>query len=295
MKKHTVLIIFIALLSFQGFAQGFEMYKGDTVNMKDAQDQKQGRWIVFNKGGAFAGFAENQVVEDGNYLSGKKVGIWKRYYPNGRLKSELAFANNAPSGSAKFYYESGRIQEEGNWKDRKWVGNYKYYHENGVLYYDWEFNTEGKREGPQKYYFPNGNPMYEGDWREGKETGVLKEYYENGSLKAEKYFNDGKLDPGNTKNFDLGNAVERPKAPTGYIQPDPNAKVEKEINKELGSIPDGQFTTYFKGDKSKVDKDGIFKNKVLIEGKQNIYDGGGKLIKTNTIRGGKVVDTKSIK
>jgi antitoxin component YwqK of YwqJK toxin-antitoxin module len=297
MNKLLVLSLSVFLFSFEGFSQTFEMFRGDTVNKKDSQDQKEGRWLTFNKNGAFAGYSENQVVEEGFYLTNKKVGVWKKFYPNGKIKSELTFANNAPNGPAKFYYESGRLQEEGTWKDRKWVGNYHYYHENGVLFYDWEFNGEGKREGPQKYYFANGNPMYEGDWRDGKEAGLLKEFYENGSIKAEKYFSEGKLDPSNTKNFDLGNAVDRPKAPVGPIQPDPVAAkaAEKEIPKELGSIPDGQFTTYYRGDKSKIEKNGIFKNKVLIEGIQNFYDGTGKLTKSVTIKGGKSVDTKGAK
>ena len=62
--------------------------------------------------------------------------------------------------------------------------------------------------------------------------------------------------------------------------------------KDLTAIPDGQFTTYFKGDKFKIEMEGIFKNKKLIDGKHNIYDGMDKLIKINTVKGGKVVDVK---
>jgi antitoxin component YwqK of YwqJK toxin-antitoxin module len=282
-------IILLLLVSSASFAQSFEMYKGDTVNRKDAQDQRQGHWVVLNKANSNPGYVEGQLVEEGEYFNNKKVGVWKKFYPNSKLKGEITFANNQPNGPAKFYYDNGRLQEEGNWKDRKWVGNYKYYHENGVLFYDWQFNSDGKREGPQKYYYANGNPMYEGDWRDGKESGILKEYYENGSMKAEKYFNDGKIDPGNTKNYDLGNPVDRPKAPVGPMLVE--AKKE-EPPKELGAIPDGQFTTYHKGDKNKIEKEGTFKNKVLVEGKHNVYDATGKLLKTLYIKGGKVVETK---
>lgn len=287
MKKLSTALFFI--ISCTSFAQTFEMYKGDTINRKDPQDQRQGHWLVFNKSNSNPGYAEGQLVEEGDYFNNKKVGVWKKFYPNNKLKSEIAFANNQPNGLAKFYYENGRLQEEGNWKERKWVGNYKYYHENGVLFYDWQFNADGKREGTQKYYYANGNPMYEGDWREGKESGILKEYYENGSLKAEKYFNDGKIDPGTSKNYDLGNPVERPKAPVVLPAAEPK---KEEIPKEIGAIPDGQFTTYYKGDKTKIEKEGIFKDKKLVDGKHLIYDASGKLIKTLFFKNGKLVETK---
>lgn len=292
--KVYVLSFLVVFLCSKSFSQTFEMYKGDTINFKDAADQKQRRWITFCKSGSHPGFSEGAMVEEGMYMDNKKVGLWKKYFPNGKIKQELTFANNTPNGPAKFYYESGRLQEEGMWRDKKWVGNYKYYHENGVLFYDWEFNDNGKREGQQKYYYANGMPMYEGEWRDGKEAGLLKEYYENGSMKAEKYFSEGKLDPANSKNFELGNAVERKKAPVGPIQPDPAAMkvIKDEGPKEISSIPDGQFTTYYKGDRSKIEKKGTFKNRMLVEGEHNIYDASGTLTKTNIIKGGKVIETR---
>ena len=89
------------------------------------------------------------------------------------------------------------------WKDNKWVGEYRYYHENGNLFYNWVYNSQGKREGNQQYFYDNGNLMIEGNWKEGAETGLLKEYYENGSVKSEKQFATGKIEPEATVNYEL--------------------------------------------------------------------------------------------
>ena len=50
-------IILLLLVSATSFAQSFEMYKGDTVNRKDAQDQRQGHWVVLNKANSNPGYA----------------------------------------------------------------------------------------------------------------------------------------------------------------------------------------------------------------------------------------------
>ena len=121
------------------------------------------------------------MKEEGKYVNGKKEGLWKFYYPSGKIKQEVTYKNNRPNGFVRIYYENGNVSEEGIWKGNKWVGKYKYYHKNGKLAYDWNYNENGKRDGVQKYYYENGNIMIEGNWKNGKENGVLREYDENGN------------------------------------------------------------------------------------------------------------------
>ena len=47
---------------------------------------------------------------------------------------------------------NGKLSEEGLWQNNVWVGAYKYYYENGQMAYEFNYNSQGKREGPQKYY-----------------------------------------------------------------------------------------------------------------------------------------------
>lgn len=299
--KFLYAIVFL-VFSITAFSQTSETYKGKKVNEKDAAGQKQGHWVILNTGGKFPGFAEGELVEEGDYLDNKKIGIWTKYYPGGIKKHELTFTNNQPNGYAKFYYKDGLLQEEGMWKDNKWVGEYRYYHENGNLFYNWVYNASGKREGTQQYFHENGNLMIEGNWKEGAESGLLKEYYENGSVKTEKMFTTGKIEAATVKNYELGKQFDdaAPKAKklaesikqqhqvktTASIASGiATAKEEKAVN--VGMIGDGQKTTYNKFGKPLLS--GIFKNSMLIDGKENVYADDGTYLKTYIVKEGKRV------
>jgi antitoxin component YwqK of YwqJK toxin-antitoxin module len=290
------------LFSISAFSQTSETYKGKKVNEKDAAGQKQGHWVILNTGGKFPGFAEGELTEEGDYLDNKKIGIWTKYYPGGTKKHELTFTNNQPNGYAKFYYKDGLLQEEGMWKDNKWVGEYRYYHENGNLFYNWVYNASGKREGTQQYFHENGNLMIEGTWKEGSESGLLKEYYENGSVKAEKNFTTGKIEDATVKHYEQSKQFDdaAPKAKklaesikqqhqvktTASIATSiANAKEEKAAN--VGMIGDGQKTTYNKFGKPLLS--GVFRNSMLIDGKEHVYAEDGTYLKTYIVKEGKRV------
>lgn len=307
MKKVFTLILFLCFHII--LAQTTNGEGG--VNQKDANNLKQGHWIIYNKSGKFPGFTDGQKVEEGNYLNNKKVGVWTKYYPNGNKQHEITFANNVPNGYARFYYKDGTIQEEGMWSSNKWIGEYKYYHENGQIFYKWNYNSSGKREGRQEYYHATGNLMYEGEWNNGNESGVIKEYYEDGSLKTERSFNNGKIEPAATKTYPIGKIYHpdakkvEPKVTIIEKKAEAEEKVEvvqvteeKEEasleatpvvtkaaeSKGVGIIEDGYHTTYdSKGNKI---KEGEFKNGKLVDGKEYQYSRDGKLMKTFVVKGG---------
>ena len=301
--KFFYAIVFL-LFSITAFSQTSETYKGKKVNEKDAAGQKQGHWVILNTGGKFPGFAEGELTEEGDYLDNKKIGIWTKYYPGGVKKHELTFTNNQPNGYAKFYYKDGLLQEEGMWKDNKWVGEYRYYHENGNLFYNWVYNAAGKREGTQQYFHENGNLMIEGSWKEGSESGLLKEYYENGSVKAEKTFAIGKIETATVKNYELSKQFDdaAPKAKklaesirqqhqTKGVSASADKNISSVVKEEkaanVGMIGDGQKTTYNKFGKPLLS--GVFKNSMLIDGKENVYAEDGTYLKTYIVKEGKRV------
>jgi antitoxin component YwqK of YwqJK toxin-antitoxin module len=257
-------------------AQSFEIEKGDTINRRDAGDQRQGLWKIYNRDGKFKGYNDGQLVEEGEYVNNKKNGVWTKYYPEGTKKHELTFVNNVANGYAKIYYRSGQLQEEGMWQQNKWSGQYKYYNENGNMKYDWNYNSSGKREGQQKYFHDNGVLMYLGEWKNGNEAGELVEYYEDGSIKAKRYFNNGKIEEEKTVNVVQGKEFDdNVKKYTG--------KVQKAPARAFGEIVDGFNRLYDKN--GNVSKEGEFKNKQLIDGKVFVYE-GKQLVKTLIYKGG---------
>ncbi len=282
-------ILFLYLLTLclgvPASAQSFELYKGDTINRRDANDMRHGWWRIRNIDGKFKGYEEGQLVEEGEYVNNKKNGVWTKYYPNGKKKQELTFVNNIANGYAKIYYKSGQVQEEGMWHQNKWSGHYKFYNENGNLKYDWNYNSSGKREGPQRYFHDNGVIMYAGDWKNGAESGELVEYYEDGSVMTRRYFNNGKIEEEKTQNLAQGKVFDdNSKKYSGKIQ-------QAAKPKATGEIVDG-FNRLFNGDGT-VSKEGEFKNKQLIDGKVFVYE-SKRLVKTLIFKSGVQVGEEGV-
>ncbi len=275
------LIAVVFLSSFQAFAQSSETYKGEKVNLRDAENKKQGVWVVLDKAG--------NLEEKGEYVDNKKEGIWKGYYPSGKIKHEITYLKNRPDGPAKFYYEDGKVSEEGVWKINKWVGAYKYYHENGSLAYDWTYNESGRRTGEQRYYYSDGSLMIKGDWTDGKKTGVLTEYYNDGSIKSEMNFVEGKVVVSSIKEYAI---TEKP----GVKQ---TAKQTQQIDAtETPAKPDfftqtGYYKTY--NEFKKIDREGDFVKGKLINGKRYFYNDNGDLVRTVTYKDAKIVESVEAK
>ncbi len=285
--KNIFLFISVLIVSFQT-ARGNAPLVVDSANKTDAAGLKQGHWVVANSDGRLEGCPADKKVEEGNFVDGKKTGLWVQYYCNGKVKNELTFSNNQPNGYAKFYYTNGKISEEGLWQNNVWIGGYKYYYENGQIAYEFNYNAHGKREGPQKYYHENGKVKIEGNWLDGQETGLLKEYYDDGSPKSEKTFNNGRLDTNNVKIF-VEKKVEVKKEEVKVEE------VKQEVVKEalpVGYLKDGFNKTY--NSKGKVVTEGNYKNSVQIDGKKYEYE-GDKLVKTSFLKEGKIVDVKTEK
>jgi len=276
--------IFILTFSYFSFTQAvlsqtFEIYQSDTINKTDALNKKQDRWITFHPGNT------SKIEKEGFYENNRKTGLWKTYYLNGNLKSEITYKNNLPEGFAKFYYENGKPSEEGMWKGTMWVGSYNYYHENGNKAYEWNFNDNGKRTGVQKYYYENGQLLIKGDWADGKENGTITEYYENGTIKSEKVFASGQINSETSKFY----AVK--KVSVEDIPDDTNTTVSLNQNETNSTVNanktfDGNGFHKLYNAFKKLDREGEFKNGQLLNGKRYYYNSDGVLLKTAVYKRG---------
>jgi len=249
---------------------------------------KQGYWIVYNSVKKLPNYPAEAKVEEGKFTDSKKIGIWKMYFPNGNLKSEITYIDNRPKGYAKMYYENGKLQEEGMWENSRWVGDYKSYYDNGQAFYNFKYTNTGKREGKQEYFYENGQIMMTGEMKDGKETGVWEERYENGDLRAKKAFNDGALDVENTEVY-APKQLLPPKKETISKEPPKIADADKEKTNTAQKPFDGNGYAKLFLSGGRISKDGEFKNYRLIEGKDYIYNTDGILERIAVYKAGKYV------
>lgn len=106
-----------------------------------------------------------------------KQGIWKEFWQNGDLKSEVLFKNNKKQGL------------EINWFDEPDCVELEAYYKDGVL------------DGPSIYYTKKCKKEFFETFKNGLKEGLELEYYPNGRIKAEGKFKKGNLD-GYYKIFD---------------------------------------------------------------------------------------------
>ncbi len=246
-KQHYFyLAIILTLTPLHTKAQDDEQPQPQYTNTTDAAGKRQGLWLVKGK---------NNTLEAGNYINGKKDGVWVTTLASGAKKHELTFKNGLPQGKAIFYYEDGGIMESGEWNINHWKGEYTFYHKNGQIAYKFNFNDAGKRIGKQLYFHENGNLKYSGTWIDGKPDGAIEIFNEEGAKVSERIYADGE-----------------------FSQNVKTASAEKD-QKSYGVFDDtGQFTLF--NNKGKISRKGYFEKGKLINGTEYIYSEDNQLIKT---------------
>jgi len=251
-------------------AQSYEEYNGDTINLTDINNKKQGLWVKFD--------SDNKtILEQGHYVSNKKNGLWMSYYSNGKKKHQITYQKGKAIGPACFYYDNGLISEEGHWHIDHWQGNYKFYNTTGSLAYDWNYDNEGKRTGSQKYYHDNGTLKYTGDWQAGKAIGTLKVFDKTGKLITERVYNDGKF----KENIAITEDIK-----TDEIAP----KQELAQNNTSTFKGTGRHTVY--NLHGKIEEKGFFVNGKLFDGQHFFYDNNNKITKIIHYKNGNLIKTE---
>lgn len=165
---------------------------------------KHGHWTFY--------FENGLEKSSGIFFSGKKEGIWnylyeegslkaqayfdhgdgvyKEFYPSGKLKMEGKNVDEESEGTWTYYYESGEIEAEGDFTSGLRDGYWKHFHKNNQLAAEGEF-LSGEKNGVWKYYYPDGSISSEGEMKEDQRDGFWKLYYQSGIIKGE-----GKYDVG---------------------------------------------------------------------------------------------------
>jgi len=153
-------------------------------------------------------------MEEGVFKNDQPEGLYKFYYDNGKLRTEMSFPEfsyflweykrdsigNVTREFIKYttyvknYYENGLLESEGNYIDSKKDGLWKFYNENGSLYHE-DYYKKGTISGLSRRYYENGQLEFEGNWEPEDEYVILRQgfwkfYYKNGKLKEEGNFID---------------------------------------------------------------------------------------------------------
>jgi len=128
-----------------------------------------------------------KLKEENNYnAEGKREGISRLYYRNGKLKRESMYKNGRKEGIEEEYSKNGVLRLAIRYKDDLRDGMYRAYSK-GNLHREYTYK-KGRKEGPARWLLKDGN-SFEFECRDGREkTGRWKNYNQNGLLIGEKVY-----------------------------------------------------------------------------------------------------------
>lgn len=88
---------------------------------KDASDRnKISRNLQSENEVSIMSFEENnkkgQIEDKGNYINGKKEGLWEEYYDNGQLKAKGVYKEGKEDGTWEVFNEQGKLKAKINYR-----------------------------------------------------------------------------------------------------------------------------------------------------------------------------------
>jgi antitoxin component YwqK of YwqJK toxin-antitoxin module len=179
---HMLKKIFFILLVSVGFsctAQTYQVFKGDTINRRDKNNLPTGVWKKF--------YSNDTLFSECVFNRGKRVGICRTYYKNGKPQSILTYRGMTNTCDAEILYEDGNLKAKGKYIDKEKDSAWTYYDNFGKVT-STEFYLKGKKEGTWKVFYPNGVVSQETVYKGDKKNGPYKEFFQDGRKKTESNF-----------------------------------------------------------------------------------------------------------
>jgi antitoxin component YwqK of YwqJK toxin-antitoxin module len=277
-------VLLLLLATSTSWAQAVPVGQ-DTINRIDELGRKQGYWRIQAPLADKPDYADGQVVEEGRYTNSKRTGVWRRYWPNGQVMSEITYQMGRPKGNYVTYYPNGKTEEQGTWDLDRNTGAFRRWHPNGKLAQDFVFNEYGVRDGEQKYYHENGQLAVSVHVREGREEGTMKRWTPDGKLLQVAEFDNGVIDPANSRFIQPAPKAEEVKADP-KAEPAPPVTTEETTNAVLFR-ENGYNTLYDK--QLRISQQGEFRDGRLYDGRRYDYDKDGLLVRIRVFKGGRYV------
>lgn len=210
-----------------GIKEGMEItYYPDSISsiIKEKipyqNDQKDGFAYEYGKDGRIIsiteyknGFLKSKEKINRKDSEGRKQGIWKKFYPNGRMKEEARYKDDLLNGYLKLYSSNGKLESASLYikgekqSDDKNIADFdinSQYYKDGTLKATILKNKAGKKDGVSNYFNKDGTvektEIYRNGFlfkkgiidKEGRYQGVWESYYLNGKLKSKGEYKDGK-------------------------------------------------------------------------------------------------------
>ncbi|MEO6301976.1 MAG: hypothetical protein ABIP51_02270, partial [Bacteroidia bacterium] len=114
-----------------------------------------------------------------------KQGVWRGFWPSGKLSSEAVYRNNKKQGlEISWYNHSGCVKQETYYNNGQLDGPVTFYNKNCTKEFIENYKN-GIKEGLEISYHTNGRIKAEGNYKKGNLDGVYKVYTKTGKFDFE--------------------------------------------------------------------------------------------------------------
>lgn len=127
----------------------------------------------------------------GTYVDGKKDGIWRSFWENGKVRREQTFHADVEDGPEKEWSKDGKLVLEAQRKSGQRVGRWRFFRDDGTL--EREESFDGVLHGAWLEYQPDGKtPRHEKTYRRGDLHGAWRRYDDGGNVVEEGQYVDNR-------------------------------------------------------------------------------------------------------
>ncbi len=151
------------------------------VNQLDSEGRRVGVWQK--------NYPNGRLMYEGEYKNGKPWGEWVRYYETGQKKAVMNYFGN-DSVLAKMYDVNGKRVAEGLYVNEKKEGVWSLFSENIKI--SEEEYVNGKKCGLSKRFYPSGEIFEEIEWVDNKQEGKYQAFFKKGKPYLQCKFSNNK-------------------------------------------------------------------------------------------------------
>ena len=178
-----------------------QTFFGQKINQFNAQNKRTGVWKKY--------YPNKRIRYQGQFKDGKEVGVFK-YYDISDSRNPIIvkkYNQKNDSVSVTFYTISGKKQSEGIFVNRKREGKWVYFFDKQKIM-STEVYKNGKLNGKVINYYPNGKEAEITHYKLGVKEGLSQKFSSAGILIEAVHYKNGK-ENGIAKYFELnGNLKE---------------------------------------------------------------------------------------
>ena len=160
------------------YAEISEVTNNQIAINKSELELKPNLGLMYYQGQPFTGisilyYSETIKAESITYVNGKRHGLYKKWFADGRLSFEAHYFNGLQEGTTKTWWKDGNMRSEANYTNGIVNGIQKQWYRSGIRFKEMTI-VNGKEEGLQKAWRENGKIYNNYEAKNGRIFGLKR-------------------------------------------------------------------------------------------------------------------------